>query len=90
MKYRVAWKRKIDKDLKKLPPEVQKLFKMLVNDIKEKGAIQKGWRNFSDLGENKYHCHLNYSYVACWYYDKNTDSYLVEVTYVGSRENAPY
>lgn len=90
MNYRVTWKKKIDKELQKLPVEVQKLFKLLVNDIRKNGAIQKEWRNFSSLGKNKYHCHLNYSYVACWCYDKKTESFIVEVTYVGSRENAPY
>ncbi|WP_288189490.1 hypothetical protein [uncultured Treponema sp.] len=65
---------------------------MMINfsDIEEKGPIRTEWKNFSDLGKNKYHCHLNYSYVACWYYDKKADAYLVEVTYAGSRENAPY
>lgn len=78
------------KSLEKAPKTVRLLFDDLVSDIKAKGPIRKDWNNFSDLGKNKYHCHLNYNYVACWYYDKKTDAYLVEVTYAGSRENAPY
>ena len=45
-------------------------------------------RDFSALGKNLYHCHLDYSWVAVWYWEN--DSIMVEVTYVGSREDAPY
>lgn len=61
---------------------------MLVNDLIEKGPVQKEWPNFSPLGKNTYHCHLSYSWVAVWYCEK--DSVVLEVTYVGSREDAPY
>ena len=60
----------------------------MVGDLGKKGATQKGWMNFSKLDENKYHCHLDYNWVAVWYWEK--DSIVVEVTYVGSREKAPY
>jgi hypothetical protein len=35
-----------------------------------------------------YHCHLSYRYVACWTWRKK--EIVIEVYYVGSRENAPY
>jgi mRNA-degrading endonuclease RelE of RelBE toxin-antitoxin system len=88
MKYQVTIKKKLIKDLKKLPVEVQKLFFLLIEDLKVSGAIQKSWHNFSSLGENRYHCHLNYRYVACWTYYKGTIE--IEVYYAGSREKAPY
>lgn len=88
--YKVKINKRGTKQIEKASPAVRLLFNDLVNDIKEKGPIRSEWKNFSDLGKNKYHCHLNYSYVVCWYYDKKTDAYLVEVTYAGSRENAPY
>lgn len=88
MKYRVIWKKKIDKQLLKCPTEIKKAFFTLVEDIKEKGPIQKEWHNFSSLGGNKYHCHLNYKWIACWKNEK--DEIIVEVYYVGSREGAPY
>lgn len=88
--YTVKVNKKCTKALEKAPKTVRLLFDDLISDIKKDGPIRKEWKNFSDLGKNKYHCHLNYSYVACWYYDKKKDAYLVEVTYAGSRENAPY
>lgn len=63
-------------------------FMLLVEDIKQNGAILKNWRNFSALGKNKYHCHLKYNWVACWIWEKGT--FIVEIYYAGSRENAPY
>ena len=49
---------------------------------------KKDWANYSKIGKDKYHCHLSYSYVACWNYEKS--GITIEVYYVGSRENAPY
>jgi mRNA-degrading endonuclease RelE of RelBE toxin-antitoxin system len=88
MSYIVSIKKKTDKGLVKLPKDVRKLFFLLVEDLKADGAVQKTWNNFSPLGNNKYHCHLNYSYVACWTWLKRTIE--IEVYYVGSRESAPY
>ena len=50
--------------------------------------MQNSWPNFSPLGKDKFHCHLNYRYVACWTYEKETIT--IEVYYAGSREKAPY
>ncbi len=86
--YRIIMKKKIERNLKELPVEVQKLFKFLLLDLKTKGPVQAEWKNYSRLTGNKYHCHLNYRYVACWTYEKETIT--VEVYYVGSRESAPY
>ena len=40
------------------------------------------------LSENEYHTHVKYHWVAIWKVDKTKN--LVTVTYIGSRENAPY
>lgn len=88
MSYSVTVRRKTANRLLRLPADVQKLFFLLAEDLKADGPIQKSWRNFSALGENRYHCHLNYRYVACWTWAKG--SIEIEVYYVGSRENAPY
>ena len=88
MSYIISIKKKTSKGLTKLPKEVGKLFFLLVEDLKADGAIQKTWNNFSPLGNDRYHCHLNYSYVACWTWYKGTIE--IEVYYVGSRESAPY
>ena len=88
MKYEVLIKRKIERGLRKLPSDVQQLFFLLVADLQADGPIQKTWRNFSPLGGDRYHCHLNYRYVACWTCRRN--QIAIEVYYVGSREKAPY
>ena len=88
MQYRVKIKKKANRGLKKLPANVQKLLFLLIEDLKADGPIQKSWDNFSPLGDDKYHCHLNYRYVACWTYLQG--GIEIEVYYVGSREKAPY
>lgn len=47
------------------------------------------WPNYSKLtNSNTYHCHLSYHWAACWM--ETVQGIELEVTYVGSRENAPY
>lgn len=88
MKYKIQLKKKVARGLNKLPPEVKQLLFLLITDLQSKGPIQKNWQNFSRLEKNKYHCHLNYRYVACWFHKK--EEIEIEVYYVGSREKAPY
>ena len=88
MDYKVSIKRKIERDLEKLPRRVQDLFFQLVEDLREKGPVQPSWPHYGKLSKNGYHCHLTYRYVACWRYEKQ--SIILEVYYVGSRESAPY
>ena len=88
MSYEVRIKKKALKNLTRLPVEVRQVFFLLVADLKESGPIRRDWKNFSKLGEDEYHCHLTYSYVACWTWKKDTIE--IEVYYVGSREKAPY
>jgi len=51
MEYRVSIKKKVDRGLKKLPKDVQKLLFLLIEDLKSDGPIQKSWNNFSPLGK---------------------------------------
>ena len=88
MQYEVKIKKKALHGLKKLPINVRKLLFLLIEDLKADGPIQKRWHNFSPLGNDTYHCHLNYRYVACWTYRQG--EIVIEVYYVGSREKAPY
>lgn len=44
---------------------------------------------YSKLTHDRYHCHLNYRFVAVWEVIDDKIQVL-EVTYVGSREDAPY
>jgi hypothetical protein len=71
-----------------MPWREQKLLANLVEDLIAKGPIRSEWRNFSKLGTDEYHCHLSYSWVACW--RVTAQAVEIEVYYAGSRENAPY
>lgn len=86
--YSVVIKKKMLRGIQRMPEAVQKKLVNLVEDLRDKGPIQKAWPNFSKLGGDRYHCHLSYSWVACWYHEP--DSEVIEVYYAGSRENAPY
>jgi len=88
MNYEVRIKKKALKNLDRLPLDVRQIFFLLVEDLRQNGPIRRNWRNFSKLGGNEYHCHLTYSYVACWTWEKG--SIEIEVYYAGSREKAPY
>ena len=86
--WRVFFRRKVEKRVMKMPRTEQILFANLIEDLRRKGPIRREWRNFSKLSENEYHCHLWYSWVACWRgQDEETE---IEVYYAGSREKAPY
>ncbi len=86
--FTVRAKKSAEKRISKAPETIQILFQELVEDLEANGPFQPAWPNFGRLEENRYHCHLAYSWVACWYCEK--DSVEIEVYYAGSREGAPY
>jgi len=89
MRFDVTIKKKALKNLPVLPENVRERFYVLVKRLESMGTTGGNiFQNYSKLGENEYHCHLTYHYVACWRHDKGT--IIIEVYYVGSRENAPY
>ena len=88
MKYDVILKRKVARGLHKFPVQVQKKLAVLANDLRDQGPVQPAWQNYSKLSPTEYHCHLGWSWVACWRHEKQ--SIEIEVYYVGSREKAPY
>lgn len=88
MVYEVLVKKKVLRAIEKMPEQVQKKMVNLVEDLREKGPIRTEWQNFSKLGESRYHCHLSRKWVACWFCEK--ESFIIEVYYAGSRENAPH
>jgi hypothetical protein len=66
--------------------EKKKLVQLL-DELRDYGPERANWMNYSKLGKDEYHCHLSYHWVACWkVLEKNL---VLEVYYVGSRENAP-
>ena len=88
MRWKVNVAKKVQKNLKKLPENVVEILVELLLDL-ESGPVRWDWPNYSKLPGGRYHCHLNYSYVAVWIQDE-TVLKIIEVIYVGSRENAPY
>ena len=86
--FEILIKKKVLKEVKKMPVRVQEKLAAPAVDLREKGPVQSGWPNYSKLGKNKHHCHLARKWVACWYYQER--SLIIEVYYAGSRENAPY
>jgi mRNA-degrading endonuclease RelE of RelBE toxin-antitoxin system len=86
--YEIRISKKVHKNLHKLPKNVRVRFVALAEQLRERGPVAHDWQNYIKLGEDRYHCHLTYSYAACWTHEKGTIT--IEVYYVGSRENAPY
>jgi mRNA-degrading endonuclease RelE of RelBE toxin-antitoxin system len=88
MRFKVLLKKSVENKLRKLP-NIRLKFDALAWLLSDAGpAGAHGWSNYGKLNENEYHCHLSYHYVACWRYEKKT--IIIEVTYVGSHEDAPY
>jgi mRNA-degrading endonuclease RelE of RelBE toxin-antitoxin system len=83
---------KARKALAKLPQGIRNALVMLQRDIELHGPVRGNWRNYGKLGSRRHHCHLKKgrpTYVAVW--DEREDHVrLVEVTYVGTHEKAPY
>ena len=86
--FTIVIKKKVLKRLFLLPLAVQKKLNLLLKDLRDIGPVLPHWPNYSKLGTNRFHCHLGYSWVACWEHEK--ESIAIEVYYVGSRESAPY
>ena len=89
MSWKVNIKRKVLKDLKKLPGNVREALETLIADLADGGPVRGDWPNYSKLADGSHHCHLTYRYVAVWI-EEDKELKLIEVSYVGSRENAPY
>ena len=88
-KWSVSFRKKAAKAKKALPRNIQDALALLVRDLEEYGPVRGNWQNYSKLVDGTHHCHLNYRYVACWEV-KDGKLRILEVYYVGTRENAPY
>jgi mRNA-degrading endonuclease RelE of RelBE toxin-antitoxin system len=86
--YKILVSRKVLRSISKMPESIQMKLANLIEDLRDNGAIQTVWPNFSRIGKNEYHCHLSRKWVACWYWEK--ESIEIEVYNAGIRENAPY
>lgn len=89
MKWEVEYSKKSSKQVKQLPAKIFDILMTLEAEIELLGPVRGNWPNYSKLGKDQHHCHLSHKYVACWQViDKKVQ--LVEIYYVGGRENAPY
>ena len=92
MQWNVNLKTKAIKQVRKLPKAVRNSLIVLIRDIEENGPVRGNWPNYGKLIGNRHHCHLKKgqpTYVAIWQVaDKQI--HLVEVSYVGTHEKAPY
>jgi len=92
MAWTVTSQKKVWKQVRKLPLSVKKNLFALLLDIEIDGPVRGNWPNYGKLGRNRHHCHLKKghpTYVAVWEV-KEYQIKLVELTYVGSHEKAPY
>ena len=88
----VKLSRRTDRSLDFLPNPVKGALALLIRDIETSGPVRGDWPNYSRLGQRQHHCHLKKgrpTYVAVWE-ELDTEIRLVEVTYVGTHEKAPY
>jgi len=89
----VFYSRKAAKQREQLSVRWRKILFALTAEIKKAGPVRGNWPNYSKLGSVSHHCHLNKkgnsTYVAVWeVVDRKIK--IIEVTYVGTREKAPY
>ena len=84
--------KKIQKASQRLPLLVQEALWLLVKDLREHGPVAGNWPNYSKLSGNRHHCHIKKgrpTYVSVWW-EIRDEKQTIEVTYVGTHENAPY
>ena len=92
MNWNVTLHPKVVKNISKLPDRVQKSLAFLLREIELNGPTRGEWPNYGKIGKDMHHCHLKKgqpTYVAVWQViDKEIR--LVEVSYAGTHEKAPY
>jgi len=92
--WEVKPKKLVIKNLKKIPAKVKETFFILKRELEILGPYRTNWPNYGALKgiKNTYHCHIKKgkpTYVAVWCVENNEIN-IMEVTYVGTHEKAPY
>ena len=78
-----------------LPPEILAAFMFLFTELKLLGPARNKWPHYGKLQNQKketHHCHLNKNkptYVVIWNILSKQEK-TMEISYVGTHENAPY
>jgi len=86
------------KALPSLPALAGKAFEQLAFDLRASGPVAGNWPNYGKLDKERHHCHLKKgrpTYVAVWrvvseVQENGEEKRIIEVTYVGTHEKAPY
>ncbi len=92
MQWSVIIKKKIEKQLIRLPKLVKTSLIALIKEIESYGPVRGNWPNYSRLSNDRHHCHLKKgqpTYVVIWEVKDKSVS-LVEIIYAGTHEKAPY
>lgn len=92
MTWIVKLSRKAEKQKEKLPEQVKGALLFLLHEIARNGPVRGDWPNYGKLGPKQHHCHIRKgrpTYVAVWE-EISGEIRLVEITYVGTHEKAPY
>ncbi|GAB1411231.1 hypothetical protein MASR1M90_23850 [Desulfovibrionales bacterium] len=92
MQWQVTLHPRVHKALPGLPGRVQDLLGLLVKEIRVSGPVRGNWANYGKLGKKRHHCHIKKgrpTYVVVWE-EVEGEIQLVEVTYAGTHEKAPY
>ena len=92
MTWTVRLSRGAEKQKAQLTKPLRQVLYALIGDIEAGGPVRGDWPNYGKLTGNRHHCHIKKgqpTYVVVWEVQDKTIK-LVEVTYVGTHEKAPY
>ena len=84
--------KKVAKAMQRLPKSIVCALVLLERELEICGPVRGNWSNYSKLGGGRHHCHLRKgkpTYVAVWLEVRGKVK-VIEVTYVGTHEGAPY
>ncbi|QTA85156.1 hypothetical protein [Desulfonema magnum] len=92
MSWTVNFKKKVVRQIARLPDSVRRKLALLAQEIEISGPVRGNWPNYGQLSDSRHHCHLKKgrpTYVAVW---EVTDKEIkiAEVIYAGTHEKAPY
>ncbi len=92
MGWKVTIHNKAKKGVALLPERVKRSLALLIATMQVQGPVRGDWPNYKKLGDRRHHCHLKKghpTYVAVW--EEAPDGVqIIEVTYAGTHERAPY
>jgi len=92
VRWTVELDRKVAKQSAKLSQPARQALFALMYDIETRGPIRGDWPNYGKLDGGRHHCHIKKgkpTIVAVWEV-RDRKIRLVELTYVGTHEKAPY